>query len=427
MTRKTHNWILQFSERMNEISEAPSAYNIWSAISVIGGVLKNNIWLDRGTYTIFPNQYIVLIGPPGVGKGSAMHPAHAFSKKTNPPLCHYMNDRLTAPKIIERLATGVPKLTLINGVMTQSIDSSAMLYSTELSAFLGGSDWMIPFLCAAWDQSEFEYDTKHSGTSIVKNMCVSLMAGCVPDFIRNLNKSGKPETAISGGFTARAIFVFASDKAKSIVWPESFAAPGKGKVLYDNLEADIRAISQMKGECKWQPEAKFTFEKFYKSILIEEDDTDVLRNFKARQNIHVLKVAMCLSAATREDLAIDQYCINTAIGLVASVLKTLNITFRGVGESSLAEAMAKIMSYIERKGVTSRQNLIKDNYRHVTTEDLDRIIITLKSMYFLDKEGLNLKTGFAVKKILKISTDLLTNSPGYIYTNEKDKLGTSRL
>ncbi|SFG78078.1 ligand-binding sensor domain-containing protein [Pedobacter insulae] len=43
-----------------------------------------------------------------------------------------------------------------------------------------------------------------------------------------------------------------------------------------------------------------------------------------------------------------------------------------------------------------------------------------KSMYFLDKGGLNLKTGFTVKKILNISSDLLTNSPGYIYTNEKE-------
>ncbi len=43
-----------------------------------------------------------------------------------------------------------------------------------------------------------------------------------------------------------------------------------------------------------------------------------------------------------------------------------------------------------------------------------------KSMYFLDKSGLNLKTGFAVKNVLPISSDLLSNNPGYIYTNDKE-------
>lgn len=43
-----------------------------------------------------------------------------------------------------------------------------------------------------------------------------------------------------------------------------------------------------------------------------------------------------------------------------------------------------------------------------------------KSMYFLDKTGLILKTGFTNKKIITINSDLLTNSPGYIYANEKE-------
>ena len=233
------SWILEYSERLNQISEAPAAYNVWSAISMIGAVLKNYVWVDRGTYQIFPNQYIVLIGPPGVGKGSAMHPAHDYAKKHTPALANYMNDRLTAPKILDKLANGPVIAQMVNGVMAMKVDSSAILYSTELSAFLSGSDWMIPFLCATWDQGSFDYETKNSGNSIIKNMCVSLMAGCVPDFIRSLNRPGKPETAISGGFTARAIFVFASDKSKSIVWPQGFTSTPEGKKLDAELKRDL--------------------------------------------------------------------------------------------------------------------------------------------------------------------------------------------
>lgn len=69
--------------------------------------------------------------------------------------------------------------------------------------------------------------------------------------------------------------------------------------------------------------------------------------------------------------------------------------------------------FIERDFV-----LINDSIRPLSYKT--SLNLANKSMYFLDKNGLNLKTGFTVKKILTISPDLLNNSPGYIYTNEKE-------
>ena len=43
-----------------------------------------------------------------------------------------------------------------------------------------------------------------------------------------------------------------------------------------------------------------------------------------------------------------------------------------------------------------------------------------KSMYFLDKEGLNVKTGTSIRLIKNIDTNLLNNSPGYIYLTNKE-------
>jgi hypothetical protein len=126
-----------------------------------------------------------------------------------------------------------------------------------------------------------------------------------------------------------------------------------------------------------EPDARHEWDTFYKSIRHKDEDSDVIRHFKSRQNVHVLKVAMCLSAATNDSLIIDRWCLRTAIALVQGVLNTLDVTFRGVGESSLSEATAKVQTYIERKGSTSRRELVRDNHRHATVEDLDRILNTL--------------------------------------------------
>lgn len=43
-----------------------------------------------------------------------------------------------------------------------------------------------------------------------------------------------------------------------------------------------------------------------------------------------------------------------------------------------------------------------------------------KSMYFLDKGGLNIKVGTFNRQVLKVDTNLLNNSPGYIYLNNHE-------
>lgn len=379
MSRKLANWVLDYSSAVAKMTEAPHAFNVWAAISVISAALKKRVYLNRGTFKIYPNQYIVLISPPGVGKGTAMHPAHAFAKGTNPKLVNYMSDRITAPKIIENLAKGFPSVSVgQGGQLVTGNEASCCLMATELSTLLGSSDWMTSFLCDAWDRGEFEYDTKNKGTNIVKDMCVSLMGACVPDFIRSINRDNG--SAINGGFTARTIFVFAAEKSQSIPWPEGWDAKPATKKLYADLEYDLLEITKLHGEFTWTNTARILFERHYNTIKTLDSDTDVVRHFKARQSTHVCKVAMVLSAASGDSLCIDDYHINTAISLVTQVRDTLDVTFRGVGESPIAEATARVQSYMERKGVATWSEILKDNHRHVTSEDLTRVIYTLTAI-----------------------------------------------
>ena len=382
MPRKLANWILAYADAVEKMSEAPSAYNVWCAISVVSAVLKKRCWVDRGTYRVYPNQYIVLVGPPGVGKGTAIHPAHHFSKNSKPPMANYMSDRITAPKIIERLSAGFNTTSVVGGQIHSGIEASCILQASELSSFLSSSDWMTTFLCDAWDRGEYEYDTKNKGTFTVKDMCVSLIGACVPEFIRTINRDNS--TAINGGFTARTIFVFAGDKSKLIVWPQGFQDTAKGKQLYADLLHDLDYITKVHGQFTWEPYAALEFERYYHSIKPLDNDTEVVRHFKARQTTHCCKVAIALSAASRDDAVIDVYSIKTAIALINQILTSLDITFRGVGESPLAEATARIQTYIESKGLVSRQELLRDNYRHITNDDLDRVIFTLAAIGFLD-------------------------------------------
>lgn len=372
------NWISAYSAAIDPITEAPAPFVIWSAISVISAVLKKKVWINRGVFKVYPNQYIVLVGPPGVGKGTAIHPAHAFIKDFKPSLSNYLSDRITAPKIIEKLAQGFQTQAVINGVITAGLESTAVLMATELSTFLGSSDWMTSFLCDTWDRNEFEYDTKNKGSSHIKDMCVSLIGACVPDFIRKINGKQNSNEAINGGFTARTIFVFANAKSKKLAWPIALENTKNGPTLIAALRYDLEQIAHnLHGEFGFDQEAQYLWGTWYNKNRSDDMDSEVVQHFKSRIDVHVLKVAMCFSAAAGDSRVIDRWSLSTAITLVESVLGTLDMTFRGVGESSLAEATAKIQTFIERKGVTTKGEIVANNHRHATPEDIDRILSLL--------------------------------------------------
>src|SRR5712671_4489052 len=62
------NWLESFVDSHSE-SEAPSKFFYWSGMTALAATVKNNIWLDRHTYILYPNIYTFLIAASGMKKG----------------------------------------------------------------------------------------------------------------------------------------------------------------------------------------------------------------------------------------------------------------------------------------------------------------------------------------------------------------------
>src|SRR4051812_17371274 len=53
-------------------SESPAVFHRWTCVSIISALLGRQIWLPFGHANIYPNQYVLLMGPPASRKGTAM-------------------------------------------------------------------------------------------------------------------------------------------------------------------------------------------------------------------------------------------------------------------------------------------------------------------------------------------------------------------
>lgn len=375
-------WLLSYLDYVKD-TENPASYNIWSGISALSATMKRNCFLWYHGIKFFPNQYIILVGPPGLGKGSSIKPAVHLAKEAQ--TVNYLSDRITAEKIIEQLATGFnhPVVNIsptgpVSGLL--QTEHTGCILAKELPVFLSSSDWMHSLLCQLWDENEFEHSTKNKGSRHIKDMCVSLLGGCVPDYIRTLTKDRL--AAVTGGFTARCIFVYSTKKSQLV--SDGWGAPnGSKSQLEHDLINDLKYISTVEGEVFLTNEAKLLWNKMYNGYgTTDEFESDALANFKSRVPSHILKLALTISLSEGDSLRITETQLDTAIKLVEEVRDNVDITFRAVGESPLAAAQDRVMRFIEARGGCTKKEILKYNHKHITEEQLKLILTALTYMGF---------------------------------------------
>lgn len=377
-------WLSAFMKYMST-GEAPENFAWWAGVSALGTVLKNNIFFKRKFITIFPNQYIILIGPPGSGKGSAMNPV--INLLSDAGVTWTIRDKISAEKIIARLDVGntLPSLNKNAATFSLKKDSCMTLIETELALLLDTSPWMLTGLCKMWDDNVFEYDTKHCGTYSVKDVCVSLLGGCVPQYIQGMSKNKHME-AVSGGFSARCVFPFVRE-ARATTSADFWHSPASGidkKALELKLVADLKHINTLlKGEYTFTNEAAQYFADQMAAVSADKFASEVLTNFRVRLWAHVGKAALCVAASARDEPVIHLSDVTEACERVREVHDNLEVAFRFASESPLTEGTIKIMDYIEANGAASFKAILRAFHKSITSEDVTRILYTLEAIEFV--------------------------------------------
>lgn len=377
-------------------TEAPKNYLFWSAISVLAGVLKNNVYFKEGLYTLYPNQFIILVGPPGIGKGTAINFAWKMTKLVQGRMSNVLTDKATVPELLRLIAKGWPgQVRIIGGAVTGSTEHSCTIIASELQTLLSsaGDPTTLSTFCQLWDQQEYENRTKNQGTDIIKDMCVNLVGGTVSDYIRSMEK--ELGAFVAGGFTARCIFIFEEKKSKELPFIPPLDKDKKSKALYDMLVNDLEHITKnVQGEYTLDTEAELVFRNEYSGMSPLYEDTEAMLNFKARMRVHVFKLAMILMAAQSDKTEINGQAMRDAFFLIKSVRRQIDRIFRGVGTSQLAEPTARVQAIIEKRGMCTRTELLQATQRYMDYTTLDKVLYVLGLTGFCQEAKIGSKIYF---------------------------------
>lgn len=368
--RRLENWLKAYAEYTID-QESPESFHLWTGLSVLASAVRRNVWLNQGVYILYPNMYVILVGPPGrVAKSTTIRMGRRILYKVEG--INFGPDSLSREELIRQMAQA-------GG---QNQDSALTIHSSELSSLIEVSGIkMIQFLTdiydCEWNPKGWRYSTKGSGKDTIHNPVLNILAGTTPSWIAE----GMPAAATEHGFTSRVIFVYEDSPRYLRPFPDE-----PDKKLVDDLANDLDHISRIEGEFEWGEGAKDYYEDIYKKIAETIPKDYRLESFHNRKKIHVLKVAMLLSLAQRDDLTITPDDIGRAMDILDMIEGSMHKTFSALGKYEHAGDLERIEARIRSEGGMSSEQIYDEFYAVGDPKQLGGILVMLLSMGRIERK-----------------------------------------
>lgn len=358
--------------------EAPKTYHLWCGLSALSSILSRRVWLNLGRIRIYPNLYVILLGPPGNGKTTAMVVAKELIRELNE--LPFSAESQTKESLVRELAGYIRQYEYQGKPITYTPIS---IFVTELSHFLGpNSGHMLDFLTTVYDQDYYDAKTKNKGNDLIVGPTVNLLACTTPEWITTYLRAD----IITGGFTRRAIFINEFEGELRVAFPKRTAEQMKAR---EALLVAARRLLTISGEVKWSDAAVEWWTKWYIGRELPSDPT--VRYYYKTRHIQILKVAIIL-AVIEDTFTLTVNHIEVAMSMFELIETNLGRVFQGMGRNELNNVGQKILDLVEmHDGKVAEKQVYAIMFKEANTAELAAVIEHLqrtdKLRRFSVKEG----------------------------------------
>lgn len=366
----SHPAIRMYLEYTNN-TESPRIFHIWSFLSGVSAAMGRRCWLPQGTGEVFPNQYIILTGPPAVRKSTSFKimcrllRAHTSVKFAPDDVAGMRQGLISAMKncdeiedihdrkIIEALtrrdkdgdtevSSGSPfdlsdAIAQVGNINLDTRDPYTMLIAaSELNSILGeGNTALLTFLQKMWDGDPYKYQLKKDSVEL-KDALLGIIAATTPSQLA----LAMPAEAVGQGFTSRVIFVFADKKHARRI-----ARPSLETDLEDQLGEILSIISnKFEGPFAEAVEAAELLDALYERGVTVSDPRFV--HYVDRRHTHLQKLCMALAAA-RGEMVIRKMDVDFADKLLLFTEQFMPDALGEYGMNKLSASKQKLMEYLK--------------------------------------------------------------------------------
>ncbi len=331
-------------------SEVPDMYNFWAAVSLISACVENRVYYQKFKHELlFPNLYIMFVGPSGLGKGTAISNIvrlSEFGTKINKfrgkVTAAHLTDHLGKPQQDEwgNQFYANPKLWLIMDELQNDVSSNPKMVEEFI--------YMMTELYTASNYT-IQTGTRTSGKVDIKQPIINWLAGVTEDDLRQILSA----RLIKNGFVARICFIFGNydfeKRFPRIIYPHDYDD------VFKHLCLRLWMLQRTQGAFAITETAEAEIDKWYMTRPAPEEEL-LFPTWKRHHDL-LLKFAMILCLADGGPLIIQHAHIVQAKQMVTKVYSFSELLVQIGSESFNTRAINEVAKYVRNKGEVSLMTL----------------------------------------------------------------------
>lgn len=338
--RKLGSWIDSFVEYTAPLA-SPLIFRKWAGISCVAGALERKVWTYTRGKNLYPNLYVVLVGPPGVGKSLMLSEIDRIWRAC--PEINIAPTSVTEASLIDSL----------NLAKRAKVDPGRGLYeeynalnvaSSEFGVLIPAYD--LPFmntLTSIYDGEIYEQRRRSKDIHIkIERPFLNLIAGTTPSSL----SAFMPEGAWDQGFASRTIFVYSDE---SVIQPlfQSRTLSSDHTQLAEALRSDLRLIDKgMYGLYSWEPDAAEALERWHAAGCPPVPDHPKLQHYIIRRIAHLIKLCVVATASRTSELIITYGDVDRAMQWLIEAETAMPFLFRASGQTSDDMIMREALNWL---------------------------------------------------------------------------------
>lgn len=311
-SRSLPNWVEAWEEYTSGLP-SPTLWRRWAGIAALAAVLERKVWIKTGIGTLYPNLYLIICGPPGLGKTALTSKVGEFLVRlqdgTDKGL-HIASSSVTFASIVDELDEAKRDVVRLDLDPQRYQFNALTLISNELGVLLPEYDlYMMPKLTDMYDNHSFSERRRTSNKTVkIERPVLNFLSACTPSYLT----STLPPGAWDQGFLSRTLIAFSTENNIR----EIFGVFEEKQDLADKLMDDLRIIfdsDKTFGPMAFTVEAKNHIEAWHKKGGPPAPDHPKLMHYNTRRTTQLLKLCMIASVAESSDRVIEQRHVTQAL------------------------------------------------------------------------------------------------------------------
>lgn len=317
-------------------SPSPERFRLWAGISAIAGALERRVWVRSAGDPVYPNLYVLLVAPPGVGK-YIIHEVQTVWKEAR---CFKVAPHSTTKaSLVDSLNESLRTITIPGEIIEYH---SLQIAAEEFGVLVPTYDLeYLSHLNNIFNNPSYYSEKRRSvdkgETMTITNPQLNIIAGTQPGYLGTLF----PEEAWTMGTASRLLMIYAGEPIQVELFPEKcvIAARMQGR---EKFVESLQFLSKLHGEFDWDPRAVDAMRAWYKAGFPPAPTHSKLLYYGSRRILHIMKLIQIAAISRCQDLKITLDDLATAREWILMAEQQMPNVFYAMAHKSDFEIMQEV-------------------------------------------------------------------------------------